>query len=431
MHTKRYRKLSEKLYRDAVWECLDRKWTRNDVLGYIEKYAGIPRNELLIDMSEGSCVVKNEAVHSIALHLQEMVEGLLDGEEPEIDPPLIRSRPDGMTGKVRDIALLNIDHQMLGHVAKLMMEPLFSARILPTQHASMPGRGQTMLKDQVHRYLLKEKMGIKYAQKTDIRHAYKSLQYEVCIELVKEELPKADDLVCILAYLGKLAPGGHLIIGGYIDAWLFNYAMSYAIRYLYSLGQVRRGKFTPYIIRVVTYMDDFALFSHSIKGLERATKSLDRWLGEKLRLSLKVTTGIIRFFSVKEEQRRRHLKGAAHGVPVLDMAGFKISRSRVAIRRRAFLRMRRQLLRAYRELKQGKALGIGRAEKIVSYNSYIVQTDSYGLRNKYHVKELFNTSVIVTGNKGRLLTMRRKEKINAIKGTVNGQAEQGRIGEAA
>lgn len=40
----------------------------------------------------------------------------------------------------------------------------------------------------------------------------------------------------------SVAPGGHLIIGGYLDAWLFNFVMSYAIRYLYTLGSTRRGK---------------------------------------------------------------------------------------------------------------------------------------------------------------------------------------------
>lgn len=56
------------------------------------------------------------------------------------------------------------------------------------------------------------------------------------------EIPKARYAIGLLKYLKSVAPGGHLIIGGYLDAWLFNFAMSYAIRYLYTLGSTRRGK---------------------------------------------------------------------------------------------------------------------------------------------------------------------------------------------
>lgn len=256
-HKKRYKKLSRQLCEQAVVECFKGKWRRNDVLTFIEKYAGIPRDDIKIDDLSGSWKYKNEAVEAIGLAMLGIVEDLVDhGIEPDdMEPVTIRQRPDGMTGKIRDIALLCIMHQLIGHITKLMIEPLIQARLLPTQHASIPGHGQTMLKDQMLRYFLKESLGIEYVRKTDVVHAYASLQYDVCIELVMMEIPKARYAIGLLKYLKSVAPGGHLIIGGYLDAWLFNFAMSYAIRYLYTLGSTRRGKRAQKIISYNSYIE--------------------------------------------------------------------------------------------------------------------------------------------------------------------------------
>lgn len=398
MHTKRYKPLSIKLCEEAVSECFDGKWKRRDILAFVEEYAGIPRYEILLEYLTHSRKVREEAIHSIGLYLLGVLEDLIAGHEPEdIAPVMIRQRPDGMTGKIRDIALLCILHQLIGHAAKLMMAPLFSARLLPTQHASLPGHGQTKLKDQT-RGLFLSKLGIRYFRKTDVVHAYASLQYSVVIDLVRKESPKACDLIRILEYLGKLAPGGHLIIGGFIDAWLFNFTMSYAIRYAYTLGEVRRGKFIRYIIRIVTFMDDFAFLSASIKGLKRAIAALEVWMEKNLHLRLKYTTGIVKLLSIEEEKSRRSEKRpATRGVPILDMAGFKIARTHTMIRGRVFLKARRQFLRGYEELKRTGTLRDVRAQKIISYNSYVKQTNSQGVKKKYHIEELMKVAETVRG----------------------------------
>ena len=398
MHTKRFKPLSLDLCEEAVRECFEGKWKRRDVLAFVEKYAGIQRHEILLEYLTHDRTIREEAIHAIGLYLWDVLEDLVAGHEPDdIVPVKIRQRPDGMTGKVRDIALLCILHQLIGHAAKLMMEPLLKARLLPTQHASIPGHGQTKLKDQTRRLLLAD-LGIRYFRKTDVVHAYASLQYSVIVGLVRKGCPKAHELIAVLEYLGRLAPDGHLIIGGYLDAWLFNYAMSYAIRYLYTLGETRRGKFTRYIIRVETFMDDFSLLSASIKGIKRASTAMESWMRENLQLDIKYTTGIEKFLSVEEEKRRRTLdKPAARGVPVLDMAGFKIARTHTMIRGRVFLKARRQFLRGYEELKKTGTIRDVRAQKIISYNSYVKQTNSHGVKEKYHIEELMEVAAKVRG----------------------------------
>lgn len=130
-HKKRYKKLSRQLCEQAVAECFKGKWRRNDVLTFIEKYAGIPRDDIKIDDLSGSWKHKNEAVEAIGLVMLGIVEDLVDhGIEPDdMEPVTIRQRPDGMTGKIRDIALLCIMHQLIGHITKLMIEPLIPGAI--------------------------------------------------------------------------------------------------------------------------------------------------------------------------------------------------------------------------------------------------------------------------------------------------------------
>ena len=434
MPKQRFRRFDHQLYCEAVQEAFKNgKWYRNDVLSFIEKYAGIPRAEIRITYLTGDAGPKIEAVESIALYLEDVVDGILRGEEPEdMVPVKVRQRRDGMTGKVRDIALLCILHQLLGHVAKLALDPLLHARITHTQHASIPERGQTSLKKQVHKYLRKESLGIRYAEKTDVTHAYATTMYAVLTDLIRKEIPKAKDLLCLLEYLGKIAPGGHLIIGGYIDAWLFNFAMSYAIRFTGTVGQTRRGRFTPFVIRCVAFMDDFLLLGRSAKGLKRATKALDKWMQENLHLSIRVSTGIIRILPVKEEKARRSLEEKAkRGCPVVDMAGFKICRTHIMIRRRVFIRARREFIRAAKELRDTGTLRRSRAFAAISYYSFVAQTDSVLFARKYHVEELVQAAAKIVGFYTRLKDRQRKEILYALqKRRAAYGAGEGTSGEA-
>lgn len=321
-----------------------------------------------------------------------------------------------MTGKIRDIALLSIMHQLIGHAAKLMLDPLFKAKILPTQHASLPGHGQTRLKNQTHKYFLKESLGIQYVAKTDVVHAYESTAYEVVLRFIKRDLPKAHELHAILEYLGQIAPGGHLIIGGYLDAWLFNYLMSYATSFAYEQASIRRGKKIRHIVRCVTFMDDFAYLSKSIKGLKRSTRNLDKWMQHELNLRLKWTSGIIKLLPIEEETRRRTIPHgkAGRGCPVLDMAGFRICRTHVMIRPKVFLRARRQFLRAWDELQRTGTVRYARAEKLISHNGRVTQSDSIYMIEKYHITELMEVAECVSSFHQREDMRKRREELYDI-----------------
>lgn len=411
----RYRELTDDLCWQAVDACFIHKWHRSDVLAYIEEYAGIPRREIYADELNGAVNSHNEACDNIAGHLMDMIEEIMDGGEPEIAPVSIRKRPDGMTGKLRDIACLHIDHQLLGHAVVLGLMPLFKARILPQQHASLPGRGQTKLKSQVKRYLRMKSLNIQVAKKTDVVQAYASLLYARITEIIEKEIPSAMWIVSALKFLEKLAPGGHLIIGGYLDAWLFNLAMSYAMRYLLSIGQERRGKFTPYVSRVISYMDDFCIMARTQSGLEKAVKKLMRWFEKNLGLSIKITTGVIRLLNMKEEQARKHLpKPSQRGCPNIDMAGYRISRTHISMRGRVAKRAIRAFARAWEELQTTGTMSRRRAGSVMAYNGFVTQTDSEHFRVKYHVEEIKNMANKIKAYWSRYDRRKRKEWLKNV-----------------
>lgn len=392
---------------------MERKWHRNDVMTFAEKHTGIRREDVWLDelrMKDGKPgrKLKAEVVDGIALYLEEVVSEILDGEEPDIEEPLIRQRPDGMTGKMREIALLDITHQLLEHLTFILLEPLMGASILQTQHASIPGRGQTALKKQVQKCLRRKRDGVIYAQKTDCTKAYASTKYEFVLKLLGRDIPSAHHILKIVAYLGKLAPGGGLIIGGYLDAWLFNYVMSKAIREAYKSGRTRRGKFQRNAKRIITFMDDALFLTSSIKAMKAAIKTFTEYMA-KAGIKARTTTGIMKILPIEEEQRRKHLHSkAARGCPAIDMAGFKICRSHVTIRRRIFLRVRRNIMRGWRELKRTGTINTRRAFALASYNGWIRNSDSNGLMSKYDVQDLMRAVGRAVSREQKEITRKRE-----------------------
>lgn len=400
----------------AAAKCLDGKWRRNDTRTFIEEWTGRSRYELMrSEVEDGglSFRVKYEILEEVALVVEDMVEGIQRGQDPELEPVTVKPRRDGGTGKIRDIATLCYRHQLLGHTVKVGIERLLQARIMPTQHASIPKRGQTGLARQIKR-MLNRKLGIKYAQKMDGTHAYASIQYSAVERLLKMEIPRAKWIRACMGTLEKAAPGGHLIIGGYLDAWLFNYVMSYALRYVLSLTKSRRDNRYPLVIRAVTHMDDIVLLSRSESGLKAAIRQLSRWMDDQFGMKSRVTTQVIRLETVERERQRQKLRGAKRGVMAIDAGGYRISRTHTTIRKHNAPRIMRCLKRAWTEYKQTGTIKRQRACQIISRNGMIRNSDSRGMESKYHTAELMRLARRVQAYWSRETARRRKENIRYV-----------------
>jgi len=410
-------KLWRKFDHDVAWlaaeKCLRDKWRRGDVRSFIEEWTGHSRYELIQNEHEHGQMeyrIKDEILEEVAMVVEDMVDGIQRGEDPELDPVSVRPRRDGGTGKIRDIATLGYRHQLLGHTVKIGIENLLQARLLPTQHASIPKKGQTGLARQIRR-MLNRKLGIRYFQKIDGVHAYASIQYGTVARLIREEIPRAAWIHACMRTLERAAPGGCLIIGGYLDAWLFNFVMSYALRYVLSLTRSRRGNQYPLIIRATTFMDDVELMARSESGLKQAVKKLSEWLADQYGMRTRTTTGIMRIGSIEEEKARKGRKGARRGVVAIDAGGYRISRTHITIRKRNVPRIIRCFRRAWKEYQETGTIKRQRACQIISRNGMVRNADCYGFEKKYHVAEVMRVARRVQAYWSRESARRRKENI--------------------
>ena len=397
----------------AAEKCFRDKWRRGDVRTFIEEWTGHSRKELTANEYINGKLqfgLKYEILQEVALVIEDMVAGIQEGRDPELDAVSVRPRRDGGTGKIRNIATLCYRHELLGHAVKVGIEKLLSARILPTQHASLPGRGQTGLARQVKR-LLNRKLGIRYFQKMDGVHAYASIQYSKVGELIRSEIPRARWIHACMAALGAAAPGGYLIIGGYIDAWLFNYVMSYGLRYVLGLKKSRRGNEYPLVMRAVTFMDDVILMARSESGLKQAVRKLSEWLADQYGMDSRTTTSIMRLWTVTEERTRKDLSGARRGVVAIDAGGYRISRTHVTMRKRNAPRVMRSFSRAWDELQRTGTIKRQRACQVISRNGMVQNTNSRKFIEKYHVTEVMRVARRVQAYWGRVETRKRKERI--------------------
>ena len=127
--------------------------------------------------------------------------------------------------------------------------------------------------------------------------------------------------------------------------------LSYVLRYLLSLQQVRRGAGTRLVREIVCYADDFVIIGHASQ-LMKAMKKATRWAKSTLGLGLKRAWQQVRFASFEEEKRMKAARvlGSKHRTPALDMMGFAVRRTYTIVRKGVFRRIRRQLIRAGRDL---------------------------------------------------------------------------------
>lgn len=374
----RYEELSHALCVRAVLEAFRGKWRRRDVMAAIQKYSGISRKEFEAASQNGDCGIKVEAAEAVAYEVEERLENLFSGDADalELAEVKVRQRKDGMTGKLREIAELDVFHQIFGHLVKLGIEPTLKARITPWQHASIPRRGPLRLKKQLERNLRRKSLDIRAAVKVDVRHAYGSLQYERVIALLRQEIPRGKWILELLAALARAAPEGHLIIGGYLDAWLFNFAMSYGLRYAMGLNRQRRGRRVPLVARPGCYMDDVVFLGRRKADLKSAARSFGRWIWAHLGLRLKEGLGFVAFLTAAQERARgRAATPGGRGCPGLDMGGYVVHRTYTTIRGRIYLRARRAFLRC-------RHLEIQAARRVCSYYGYLVHTDSRRARER-------------------------------------------------
>lgn len=370
----------------AVVECFRNKRSRKDFQRLLCKTGKITKREIVEDQLNKDFKRTLEAESEVA----KMLTQRIINRDLQLKPIRQFQRIDGLTQKLRDICQESPEQQVLEYIGVYALKPLFGAKILPIQYGSIPNKGGVAGKRKIERLLRKKFHGKVVALKGDVTKAYPSVTVPIVMEMLRRDIGKNKVLLWFLGALMSNYPGNHLCIGGYLPAWLFNYVMSYVLRYIYEQAQIRRGKRNRLVYAIVCYADDFTIYG-DVSKLKKAMKKATTWAHDKFGLKIKDIWQFYQVASFDEERENleERRKGSKKRTPGVDMMGYVVWRRYTIIRGRVFRRIRRQVLRAWEDFKTKGFVPWWRACRIAAYKGWVKHSNSLKFRKKYCFDELF------------------------------------------
>jgi hypothetical protein len=370
----------------AVVECFRNKRSRKDFQRLLCKTGKITKREIVEDQLNKDFKRTLEAESEVA----KMLTQRIINRDLQLKPIRQFQRIDGLTQKLRDICQESPEQQVFEYIGVYALKPLFRAKILPIQYGSIPNKGGVAGKRKIERLLRKKFHGKVVALKGDVTKAYPSVTVPIVMEMLRRDIGKNKVLLWFLGALMSNYPGNHLCIGGYLPAWLFNYVMSYVLRYIYEQAQIRRGKRNRLVYAIVCYADDFTIYG-DVSKLKKAMKKATIWAHDKFGLKIKDIWQFYQVASFDEERENleERRKGSKKRTPGVDMMGYVVRRRYTTIRGRVFRRIRRQVLRAWEDFKAKGFIPWWRACRIAAYKGWIKHSNSLKFRMKYCFDKLF------------------------------------------
>lgn len=339
----------------AVYECLKKKYKRNDTVRYISEVSGIKEGYI-------RCIYKRYGKEALI----PFVEFIIDEIQQElltnkISFPKIwyTMKVDSSSHKLRRIGIQNVKQQLYDYIAVEALEPVLK-RIGEYQCASIKGRGTLKGKKAIERWISSRKM--RYFVKMDVRKCFESIRYDKLLEFLDSRIKNGNLMDLLKTLIGSFEQG--LSIGSYLSQYLCNLYMSILYHYIMEgMYKTRRGKRTNMVKHCLIYMDDILLIGSRKRDLEKAVKLVIQKV-QKMGLEIKPN------YQVKE------IDGNA-----IDMMGYKIYRTHTEIRGRIFLRVRRTFQQAKRKLTYRTA------KKCISYYGYLKHTNSKRIIRKWKVRQ--------------------------------------------
>lgn len=330
----------------SVNDCFkNKKKTRNDILRIKEE---IGTNE------EIATVLKKEIIN----------------EKLELKPIWYRDKFDNNSQKWRKIGIQDIKQQMCDYIAVNGLKEL--ERCLGHyQCASVKGKGQIYCAKAIASHIKDD--SVKYYCKLDIRKYYESIPTEKLMEWLRKRV-KNDKLLWLIQALIDTFNNG-LSIGSYLSQHLGNLYLSDIYHELESLAKTRRGKRIKTVSFQAFYMDDILIVGKNSMELTKAANLIVDRCKEK-GLEIKPTWSCQKIDS-----------------SFIDMAGYRIYRDHMTVRRGTMKKIRRTFVRYNAGSKT-------RARRVISHYGIVKHADSYKFCHKYDVyKKLKSAKEVVSGGK--------------------------------
>ena len=307
----------------SVRDCIKKKLKRADTIRLLSYYSGLDYNTIY------RIVGKDYTKHFI----DGVIESIIDGIRQEIifqayviKPIRYTVKIDGNSGKVRDIGIQDIKHQLYDYVAWHALNELFEAKIGYYQCNAMAGKGQVFGVTAIKGWV--DDSHIRYAIQSDIRHFYESVDIELLKKMLSSDV-KNDRLLHLTFFLLDSFKKG-LSIGSVLSQNLAAYMLSYAYHYVteqcYRIRKHKDGTESRVNLadHVMWFADDCVMLGSNLKDLKKANKLYTKYAKDVLHLEVKSEIKIIDLQT-----------------GYIDVMGYKISRKNVTMRSSDFLRMRR------------------------------------------------------------------------------------------
>lgn len=323
---------------------------------------------------------KNKAVKSYLKHRAEAIaytQTEMNGGKYQHPPYIEATIKDGPSQKERNIKKPLFKAQVVHWSLMLQIEPLIMRGMYDWNCGSVPGRGQSLCKRAVERWLRNDPEGTKYCLKLDISKFYPSINADVLKSSFRRVI-KCPQTLDLIDSIIDSADG--VSIGNYSSQWFANFYLQPADHFIkeklrYATRRKKNGQIvkTDAIKYFARYVDDMVCFGPNKKKLHEARRKLFDYLQNVLKLKVKDDWQVF-LVTAKRTHRSGKRKGEAYfaGRDV-DFLGYRMNHNRTIIRKRIAKRMKRKA----RRIAKKPAPSFRDASTMVSYNGYICHSDSF------------------------------------------------------
>ena len=215
--------------------------------------------------------------------------------------------------------------RIVHHAIMNVLEPIWVSVFTYNTYSCIKGRGIEGCAKRTRKIINSYKGKSLYCLKIDIRKYYPSIDHEVLKNIVRRKI-KDNDLLWLIDEIIDSSDG--LPIGNYLSQYLANLNLAY---FMHWVNEVLK-------LDAVVYADDICFFADSKETLRLCFVQIEKYLSEKLRLTVKDNWQI---FPVA--MNRYDKKGRA-----VDYVGYKFYRKQTLIRKTT----KRNFCRAVSELKK-------------------------------------------------------------------------------
>lgn len=272
---------------------------------------------------------------------------------------------DGVRRKKRNIIVPSMNEQILHHMIINVLKPIFMKSMYEHSYGSIPGRGSLKAKKRIERWIKNDDKGTRYFLKMDVKKYFESIPHDILKAKLSKMIHDEKFMNVINEVIDTTEVG--IPLGFYTSQWFANFYLTELDHYIKNeLGAKH----------YVRYMDDMVIFGSNKKELGKMRKLIEKYLNEKLGLTLKENWTIcpLKYFP---------RCGMTWRGQDLDFMGFRFIRGKTILRRALAYKMTRKARSICKKKRKGRPITIHDARSMLSYNGWLKHTDTYNFYKQY------------------------------------------------